>query len=65
MIKVAGARTGCKIVDRAIQVYGAEGLSQDTPLAQCYTAVRSLRIANGPDEMHLETVFKEEIKAKL
>ena len=41
MIKVAGARTGCRIVDHAIQVYGAEGLSQDTPLAQCYAAVRS------------------------
>ena len=65
MIKVAGARASCKIVDRAIQVYGAEGLSQDTLLARCYTAVRSLRIADGPDEVHLETVCKEEIKAKL
>ena len=65
MIKVAGARTGCRIVDRVIQVYEAEGLSQDTPLAQCYTAMRLLRIADGPDEVHLETVCKEEIKAKL
>jgi len=65
MIKVAGARTACKIVDRAIQVYGAEGLSQDTLLAHCYAMVRSLRIADGPDEVHLETVCKEEIKAKL
>ena len=65
MIKAAGARAGCKIVDRAIQVYGAEGLSQDTLLARCYAAVRSLRIADGPDEVHLETICKEEIKAKL
>ena len=65
MIKVAGARTACKIVDHAIQVYGAEGLSQDTLLAHCYAMVRSLRIADGPDEVHLETVCKEEIKAKL
>ena len=59
MIKVAGARAGCKIVDCAIQVYGAEGLSQDTLLARCYAAVRSLRIADGPDKVHLETVCKE------
>jgi len=65
MIKVAAARAGCKIVDRAIQVYGAEGLSQDTILARCYAGVRSLRIADGPDEVHLETVCKEEIKSKL
>ena len=65
MINVVGARTGCKIVDCAIQVYGAEGLSQDTLLAWCYAAVRSLRIADRPDEVHLETVCKEEIKTKL
>ena len=65
MIKVAGAMVGCKIADRAIQGYGAEGLSQDTLLARCYAAVRSLHIADGPDEMHLETVCKEEIRAKL
>jgi len=65
MIKVAAARTGCKIVDHAIQVFGAEGLSQDTILARCYAGVRSLRIADGPDEVHLETVCKEEIKSKL
>ena len=56
MIKVAGVRVGCKIVDCAIR---AEGLSQDTILARCYAAVRSLRIADGPDEVHLKTVCKE------
>jgi len=65
MIKVAGARTSCKIVDCAIQVYGAEGLSQDTLLAHCYAMGRSLRIADGLDEVHLQTVCKEEIKVKL
>ena len=65
MIEVAGARVGCKIVDHAIQVYGAEGLSQDTLLAHCYAAVKSLHIADGPDEVHSETVCKEEVRAKL
>ena len=67
MIKVVGARAGCKIVDHAIQVYWAEGLimSQDTLLTRCYAAARSLHIADGPNEVHLETVCKEEIKAKL
>ena len=62
MIKVAGARAGCKIVDHAIQVYGAEGLNQDALLARCYAAIRSLCIADGPDEVHIETVCKEELK---
>ena len=50
MIKVTGARAGCKIVDRAIQVYGVEGY---TLLARCYAVVRSLCIADGPDDLKL------------
>ena len=53
---------GCSV----IQVYyRAEGLSQDILLARCYAAVRLLCIADGPDEVHLETVCKEEIAIKI
>jgi acyl-CoA dehydrogenase len=49
-----------KIVDRAIQVYGGGGVSQDFPLAQFWTYARSLRLADGPDEVHLESVARME-----
>lgn len=44
------------------QVFGGAGVSQDTPLAAMYAGARSLRIADGPDIVHLETVAKEELK---
>ena len=53
---------GCRVVDRAIQIHGGAGVSGDTPLAHCYAGVRSLRLADGPDIVHLETVAKEELK---
>ena len=53
---------GCRVVDRAIQIHGGAGVSSDTPLAHCYAGVRSLRLADGPDIVHLETVAKEELK---
>ena len=52
----------CKVVDHAIQLHGALGVSQDSPLAHWYAYARSLRIADGPDIVHLETVAKEEFK---
>uniref|UniRef100_A0A8D0TXS8 Acyl-CoA dehydrogenase family member 11 n=1 Tax=Sus scrofa TaxID=9823 RepID=A0A8D0TXS8_PIG len=61
MIKVAAPRTVCKIVDRAIQVCGGAGLSQDYPLANMYAVIRTLRIADGPDEVHLSTVARLEL----
>jgi alkylation response protein AidB-like acyl-CoA dehydrogenase len=61
-IKVVVANMGCRVIDRAIQIFGGAGVSNDTPLASWYAGVRSLRIADGPDIVHLETVAKEELK---
>jgi acyl-CoA dehydrogenase len=54
-----------RIVDRAIQSYGAEGISQDTPLAEMWAGLRTLRFADGPDEVHLQQQGKHEIKTRL
>lgn len=54
----------CQVVDRAIQLHGAYGVCQDSILAHFYAGARSLRIADGPDIVHLETVAKEELKGK-
>ena len=51
----------CTVLDRAIQLHGAAGLSQDTPLAALYARLRTMRIVDGPDEVHLRTVAKEEL----
>uniref|UniRef100_A0A4W6D042 Acyl-CoA dehydrogenase family member 11 n=1 Tax=Lates calcarifer TaxID=8187 RepID=A0A4W6D042_LATCA len=65
MIKVAAARMACKVVDCAIQVYGGAGVSQDFPLAQMYSYVRTLRIADGPDEVHLSSIALLELRDQL
>ncbi|KAF6716777.1 Acyl-CoA dehydrogenase family member 11 [Oryzias melastigma] len=65
MIKVAAARMACKVVDCAIQVYGGAGVSGDFPLAQMYSYVRTLRIADGPDEVHLSTIAYLELRDQL
>ncbi len=62
MIKVIAPTLLTTIADRAIQVFGAMGVSPDTPLADLYTAGRVLRIADGPDEVHLQTIAKLEIR---
>lgn len=51
--KVMVPQTALTIIDRAIQMYGAAGVSQDTPLAYLWASIRGLRIADGPDEVHL------------
>lgn len=61
MIKAVAPTMACRVIDRAIQVHGAAGVSQDTFLASAYARVRSLRLADGPDEVHLETIAKLEI----
>ena len=61
IIKVDAPRAACRVIDRAIQVHGAMGVSQDTPLAAMYAWQRALRIADGPDEVHLTTVAKVEV----
>ena len=61
-IKIAAPVTVQGILDRAIQAFGGMGLSQDTPLAAMFAGVRTLRFADGPDEVHLAALGKHEIK---
>jgi acyl-CoA dehydrogenase len=51
------------VVDRAMQVFGAMGISPDTPLADSWTWGRALRFADGPDEVHLQSIARMEIGA--
>ena len=62
MIKVAAPRAALRVLDRAIQAHGALGLSGDTGLAAAWAHLRTLRLADGPDEVHLETVAKLELR---
>lgn len=62
MIKALVPQMACNVIDRAIQVHGGMGVSQDTPLAQFWTYARSLRLADGPDEVHLESIARSELK---
>ena len=59
-IKVAAPRMALQIIDDAIQAFGGAGVSGDTPLAELYTGVRTLRIADGPDEVHNRTIARLE-----
>jgi acyl-CoA dehydrogenase len=61
MIKAVVPRMALKVIDRAIQTYGGAGVSQDTPLPLFWITARSLRIADGPDEVHLESIAKMEL----
>ncbi len=60
-IKATVPRAAAEIIDRAIQVHGGLGLSGDMPLAQLYATSRALRIADGPDDVHLESVARREL----
>ncbi|MGA7149380.1 MAG: acyl-CoA dehydrogenase family protein [Microbacterium sp.] len=61
-IKIAVPRAVQTIIDRAIQVHGAAGVSADTPLAELYAGIRSLRIADGPDEVHLSSLGRAQLR---
>ncbi|MBX7500857.1 acyl-CoA dehydrogenase family protein [Qipengyuania sp. YG27] len=61
MIKVAAPRTALRVVDHAIQAHGAGGLSDDFGLAEVYAGMRALRIADGPDEVHLRSIARMEL----
>ncbi len=60
MIKVAVARTYQAIADRTIQLYGARGVTDDTPAARAFSRARAFRIYDGPDEVHLQTISRLE-----
>jgi acyl-CoA dehydrogenase len=60
-IKVAVMRAALEVVDRAIQAHGGMGVSADTPLARTWAGLRTLRIADGPDEVHLLSVARREL----
>jgi acyl-CoA dehydrogenase len=61
-IKIAGPSMALRVIDRAIQVHGAAGLSDDFPLAAMYAHQRTLRFADGPDEVHKRTLARRELR---
>jgi acyl-CoA dehydrogenase len=62
MIKIVAPRMACAVIDRAMQLHGAGGLSQDWFLAQAYAGARSLRLADGPDEVHIAALARSMLK---
>ncbi|HDY98105.1 MAG TPA: acyl-CoA dehydrogenase [Pseudomonas sabulinigri] len=65
MIKAVAPTMACNVIDRAIQVFGAKGVCQDTFLASAYAKARTLRLADGPDEVHFGTIAKLEMSQYL
>jgi acyl-CoA dehydrogenase len=61
MIKVIAPNVALRVLDRAIQAHGGAGVSQDTFLASSWAAIRTLRLADGPDEVHIESIAKLEL----
>jgi len=61
-IKVVAPKMALKVLDRAIQVHGGKGVTEDTFLAKAWANVRTLRLADGPDEVHMETLTRLELK---
>ena len=61
MVKAMVPERVCQIIDQAIQIHGATGISQWTPLAEMYAGQRTLRLADGPDEVHHMVVGRAEL----
>jgi acyl-CoA dehydrogenase len=61
-IKVVAPRVALKVTDEAVQLYGGQGVSQDTPLARQWTHLRTLRLADGPDAVHRRQIARTELK---
>ncbi|MFZ2299247.1 MAG: acyl-CoA dehydrogenase family protein, partial [Aquabacterium sp.] len=61
MIKVAAPTMACQVIDWAMQVHGGGGVSDDFPLAAAYANARTLRYADGPDEVHRNQIGKMEL----
>lgn len=62
MIKIAAPNMAARVIDNAIQAFSGAGMSEDSPLAWMYAAQRSLRLADGPDEVHRRAVARSEFK---
>ncbi|QBI21740.1 acyl-CoA dehydrogenase [Egibacter rhizosphaerae] len=65
MIKVVAPNTALRVLDRAIQLWGGAGVSQDTPMAQHWAHLRTLRLADGPDEVHRLQIARMELREQL
>jgi acyl-CoA dehydrogenase len=61
MIKVVVPRAALRVIDRAIQAHGAAGVSEDFPLASAWAHTRTIRLADGPDEVHRDAIAKLEL----
>lgn len=62
--KVLVPQTALAVIDRAVQAHGGMGVCQDTPLAAMWASIRTLRLADGPDEVHLQQMGKRENKQR-
>jgi alkylation response protein AidB-like acyl-CoA dehydrogenase len=62
MIKVAGPLAALRIIDDAIQAHGAAGVTTDFGLARAYASMRTMRLADGPDEVHNRAIARNEFK---
>lgn len=63
-IKVAAPAVALKVIDRSIQVHGGGGVSDDFPLAEMYAQQRTLRLADGPDEVHKRAIARNELRRR-
>jgi acyl-CoA dehydrogenase len=61
-IKVAAPAVALKVTDQAMQMFGATGISQDTPLARQWTQLRTLRLVDGPDAVHRRQIARAELR---
>ena len=64
MIKIVAPRMACAVIDRAIQIHGGLGVCQDSFLAHAYAAARALRLADGPDEVHIAALAKSMLRTE-
>ncbi|HVB27294.1 MAG TPA: acyl-CoA dehydrogenase family protein [Mycobacteriales bacterium] len=61
-IKVLAPRVACDVLDRAVQIHGGMGVSDDVPLASMWAHARTLRLADGPDEVHIRSIARRELR---
>jgi acyl-CoA dehydrogenase len=61
-IKIAVPRMACRVIDRAMQMHGAAGLTEDFCLAEAYNYARQIRLADGPDQVHMMSLGKQLVR---